>query len=251
MLDLGSVSWLAVAARALRYAVRIPKVAARIFPVIGRVSFTAKARMHHRGDEAGGSRTEGNYHNTNSARYVRNVFVLVQAPHICDQVGTVAPTPAAYHNLRKMEYPKPHANYNRHMENIAAAAEGEREAMEAAEEETRRATKKWRKFTLWLSNDTKRRKLPSGNWARRFDKAKAVWWASKAGSDWLHDIDYVIADSGDICLPVAEVEASTANNAEADVEAKVEIVNMGAAVVDLEAEVVDREAVVVLPERHS
>ena len=159
----------------------------------------------------------------------------------------MAPTPAAYHNSRKMEYPKPHENYNRHMENIAAAVEGEREAMEKAEAESKRSTKQLRKFTLWLAIDSKTRKLPRGNFRRRFEKAKLVWWASRKGSDWLRDIDHVIADSGDICLPVAAVEAGTVNNAEAEFE----VVDLEPDVVDLEAEVVDLDSEVVLPIRHS
>ena len=54
-----------------------------------------------------------------------------------------------------MAYAEPHANLNRHMENIAVAVEGEREAMEEAEAETRRATRKWRQFSVWLANVSK------------------------------------------------------------------------------------------------
>ena len=94
-----------------------------------------------------------------------------------------------------MAYAEPHANLNRHMENIAVAVEGEREAMEAAEAETRRATRKWRQYTVWLANGSKAKVLPGGGCPRRFAKAKLVWWASKKAGGW-RDIDRVIADSG-------------------------------------------------------
>ena len=94
-----------------------------------------------------------------------------------------------------MAYAEPHANLNRHMENIAVAVEGEREAMKEAEAETRRATRKWRQFSVWLANDSKARELPRGNFGRRLAKAKLVWWASKK-ADRRRGIDRVIADSG-------------------------------------------------------
>ena len=74
---------------------------------------------------------------------------------------------------------EPHANYEQHMANIEAAVEGEREAMVAAEAETRRATRKWRQFSVWLAHDSKARKLPAGSFSRRLVDAKLVWWASK------------------------------------------------------------------------
>ena len=61
-----------------------------------------------------------------------------------------------------MAFAEPHANLNRHLENIAAAVEGEREAMEAAEAETRRATRKWRQYTVWLAHDSYAKELPRG-----------------------------------------------------------------------------------------
>ena len=141
---------------------------------------------------------------TNSARYVRNEFVWAQASHASDPAGTIAPIPAASHNPRKMAYAEPHENLCRHMENIAAAVEGEREAMEVAEAESRRATRQWRKFSLWFANDSKTRRLPTGNHGRRFVKAKLVWWASKKSADSWRDIDRVIAGSGHIRRPVAD-----------------------------------------------
>ena len=88
------------------------------------------------------------------------------------------------------------------MENIAAAVEGERALMLTAEVETRRATRKWRQFSVWLANDSKARELPRGNFDRRLAKAKLVWWASKK-ADRRRDIDRVIADSGHnwLCEP--------------------------------------------------
>ena len=78
---------------------------------------------------------------------------------------TNAPTPAASHILHKMAYAEPHDNYDRHMENIEVAVEGERDAMEVAEAETRRATNKWRQFSVWLANDSKANELPRGGGA--------------------------------------------------------------------------------------
>jgi hypothetical protein len=100
-----------------------------------------------------------------------------------------------------MAYAEPHENLSQHMENIAAAVEGEREAMEVAEAESRRATRQWRKFSLWLANDSKARSLPRGSHGRRLVKAKLVWWASKKSADRWRDIDRVIADSG-LILPI-------------------------------------------------
>ena len=116
---------------------------------------------------------------------------------------TNAPTPAASHILYKMAYAEPHENYDRHMENIEVAVEGERDAMEVAEAETRRATKKWRQFSVWLAHDSNARKLPAGNFGRRLGKAKLVWWASKK-ADRSRDIDFVIADAGHNWLSVAD-----------------------------------------------
>ena len=101
-----------------------------------------------------------------------------------------------------MAYAEPHENYEQHMENIEAAVEGEREAMEVAEAETRRATRKWRQFSRWLAIDSQARGLPAGNFGRRLVKAKLVWWASKK-ADRSRDIDRVIADSGHNWLSVA------------------------------------------------
>ena len=103
-----------------------------------------------------------------------------------------------------MAYAEPHENLSQHMENIAAAVEGEREAMEVAEAESRRAARQWRKFSLWLANDSKTRRLPRGNNGRRLVKAKLVWWASKKSADRWRDIDRVIADSGHNWLSVAD-----------------------------------------------
>ena len=105
-----------------------------------------------------------------------------------------------------MAFAEPHANLNRHLENIAAAVEGEREAMEEAEAETRRATRKWRQFSVWLANDSKARELPRGNVGSRLAKAKLVWRASKK-ADRCRGIDRVIADSGHnwLCEPEASV----------------------------------------------
>ena len=83
-----------------------------------------------------------------------------------------------------MAFAEPHANLNRHLENIAAAVEGEREAMEAAEAETRRATRKWRQYTVWLAHDSNAKELPRGGYSRRLAKAKLVWWASKKAGRW-------------------------------------------------------------------
>ena len=92
-----------------------------------------------------------------------------------------------------MAYAEPHENLSHHMGNIAAAVEGEREAMEEAEAETRRATRKWRQYTVWIANDSKAKELPRGGYSRRLAKAKLVWWASKK-ADRRRDIDRVIAD---------------------------------------------------------
>ena len=89
-----------------------------------------------------------------------------------------------------------HASYKRLVENIAAAVEAEREAMQEAEAETRMATRRWRKFTKWLQIDSYARKLPKGNFSRRVAKAKLVWWAQQKNGDWRRDIDHVIADAG-------------------------------------------------------
>ena len=90
---------------------------------------------------------------------------------------------------------EPHAKYEQHMANIEAAVEGEREAMVAAEAETRRATRKRRQFSVWLAHDSKARKLPAGSFSRRLVDAKLVWWASKK-ADRGRDIDRVIKGSG-------------------------------------------------------
>ena len=95
-----------------------------------------------------------------------------------------------------------HASHKRLMENIAAAAEAEREAMEEAEAETRMATRRWRQFTKWLQIDSNARKLPKANFSRRLAKAKLVWWARKKNGDWRRDIDQVIADRGGPELPI-------------------------------------------------
>ena len=104
-----------------------------------------------------------------------------------------------------MAYPEPHENYEQHMERIEAAFEAaverERVAMEVAEAETRRATRKWRQFSRFLAIDSHARRLPSGNFGRRLGKAKLVWWASKK-ADRIPDIDFVIADSGHKWLSV-------------------------------------------------
>ena len=88
-----------------------------------------------------------------------------------------------------MAFAEPHANLNRQLENIAAAVEGDREAMEAAEAETRRATRKWRQYTVWLAHDSNK-ELPRVGYSRRLAKAKLVWWASKKAGGW-RDIDRV------------------------------------------------------------
>ena len=75
--------------------------------------------------------------------------------------------------------------------------------MEEAEADTRRATRQWRKFSLWLANDSMARRLPRGNNGRSLVKAKLVWWASKKNADRWRDIDRVIADSGHNWLSVA------------------------------------------------
>ena len=83
-----------------------------------------------------------------------------------------------------MALAEPHANLNRHLENIRVAAEAERAAMEEAEAETRRATRKWRQYTVWLATDSKERGLPKGSNTRRLAKAKLVWWGSQKAGGW-------------------------------------------------------------------
>ena len=105
-----------------------------------------------------------------------------------------------------MAYAEPHGNLEQHMANIEAAVEGEREAMEVADAETRRATRKWRQFSSWLAIDSQARRLPAGNFGRRLVKAKLVWWASKKADrsrERTEEIDRVIADSGHNWLSVA------------------------------------------------
>ena len=105
-----------------------------------------------------------------------------------------------------MAYAEPHGNLEQHMANIEAAVEGEREAMEVADAETRRATRKWRQFSSWLAIDSQARRLPAGNFGRRLVKAKLVWWASKKADrsrERIEEIDRVIADSGHNWLSVA------------------------------------------------
>ena len=95
-----------------------------------------------------------------------------------------------------MAYAEPHENLSQHMENIAAAVEGERAAMEVADAESRQARKSWRNFALWLANDSMERGLPRGNNGRRLVKAKLVWWTSKRSATRYRDINRVCADSG-------------------------------------------------------
>ena len=70
------------------------------------------------------------------------------------------------------------------MANIEAMVEQERQAMEEAEIETRLATRRWRQYTVWLARDSKKNGAPKGGFARRKEKAKLVWWASKKAGDW-------------------------------------------------------------------
>ena len=95
-----------------------------------------------------------------------------------------------------MAYAEPHGNLSQHMANIAAAVVGEREAMEVADADSRRATKSWRNFSVWLANDSMTRELPRGHNGRRLAKAKLVWWASKRSSDRYRAITRVCAESG-------------------------------------------------------
>jgi hypothetical protein len=76
------------------------------------------------------------------------------------------------------------------MANIEDSIKQERQAMEEAEIETRLATRKWRQYTVWLARDSKKKGLSKGGFARRKEKAKLVWWASKKAGDW-RDIDNV------------------------------------------------------------
>ena len=76
------------------------------------------------------------------------------------------------------------------MANIEDMIKQERQAMEEAEMETRLATRRWRQYTVWLARDAKKKGGLKGGFARRKERAKLVWWASKKAGDW-RDIDNV------------------------------------------------------------
>ena len=93
-------------------------------------------------------------------------------------------------NSPNMACAEPHANFDKHIKAIADAEEVERQAMEEAEAEGRRSTRKWRQYSVWLQRDSLTKCLPRGGFARRIAKAKLVWWASKRADGW-KDIDRV------------------------------------------------------------
>ena len=89
-----------------------------------------------------------------------------------------------------MAFAAPCANLDKHLQAIVDTEEAEREAMELLEAESRRATRKWRQYNVWLQRGSLTKCLPRGGHARRLAKAKLVWWASKRADGW-RDIDRV------------------------------------------------------------
>ena len=83
-----------------------------------------------------------------------------------------------------MALAEPHANLDRHTANIDDMIEKERASMESAEYETRLATRRWRDYTVWLAQDSKKHGVSKARFSRRKEKAKLVWWASKKAVDW-------------------------------------------------------------------
>ena len=83
-----------------------------------------------------------------------------------------------------MAYAEPHANLEKHLQAIVDVEEAERQAMEEAEAEGRRSTRKWRQYSVWLQRDSSTKCLGRGVFARRLANAKLVWWASKCADGW-------------------------------------------------------------------
>ena len=97
---------------------------------------------------------------------------------------------ASVGNSPDMACAEPHANLGEHLKAIVDAEEAERQAMEEAEAEDRRSTRKWRQYSVWLQRDSLTKCLPRGEFARRLAKGKLVWWASRRADGW-KDIDRV------------------------------------------------------------